>query len=57
MHVNNNGSNTDYDPQDILLHCRMVNKIGYELGYRKLKSSEKLLIEMSKIELTLNLSS
>ena len=57
MHVSNNGSNTDYDPQDIPLHWRMVNKIGYELEYRKLKSSEKLLIEMSKIELTLNLSS
>ena len=57
MHVSNNGSNTDYDPQNTLLHWRMVNKIGYELEYRKLKSSEKLLIEMSKIELTLNLSS
>ena len=28
VHVCNNRSNTDYDPQDILLHCRMVNKIG-----------------------------
>ena len=28
VHVSNNRSNTDYDPQDILLHCRMLNKIG-----------------------------
>ena len=28
VHVSKNGSNTDYDPQDILLHRRMVNKIG-----------------------------
>ena len=28
VHVSNNRSNTDYDPQDILLHSRMVNKIG-----------------------------
>ena len=29
VHVSKNGLNTDFDPQDILLHCRMVNKIGY----------------------------
>ena len=28
VHVSNSRSNTDYDPQDILLHCRMVNKIS-----------------------------
>ena len=28
VHVSHNRSNTDYDPQDILLHCSMVNKIG-----------------------------
>ena len=28
VHVNNNRSNTDYYPQDIPLHSRMVNKIG-----------------------------
>ena len=28
VHVSNNRSNTDYDPQDIPLHSRMVNKIG-----------------------------
>ena len=28
VHVGNNRSNTDYDPQDILLHYRMINKIG-----------------------------
>ena len=28
VHVSNNRSNTDYDPQDILFHSRMVNKIG-----------------------------
>ena len=28
VHVCNNGSNTDYDPQDIPLHSRMVNKNG-----------------------------
>ena len=28
VHVSNNRSNTDYDPQDILLHYRMINKIG-----------------------------
>ena len=28
VHVINNRSNTDYDPQDILLHYRMINKIG-----------------------------
>ena len=27
-HVSNNGSNTDYDIQDILLHRRMVNKLA-----------------------------
>ena len=37
VHASNNRSNTDYDPQDILLHYRMINK----LGYRKLKLSEK----------------
>ena len=26
--VSNNRSNTDYDPQDILLHYGMINKIG-----------------------------
>ena len=28
VHVSNNRSDTDYDPQDIPLHSRMVNKIG-----------------------------
>ena len=28
VHVSNNRSNTDYDPQDISLHSRMVNKSG-----------------------------
>ena len=28
VHVTNNRSNTDYDPQNILLHYRMINKIG-----------------------------
>ena len=28
VNVSNNGSNIDYDHQDILLHCRMVNKTG-----------------------------
>ena len=28
VHVSNNRSNTDYYPQDIPLHSRMVNKIG-----------------------------
>ena len=28
VHVSNNRSNTDCDPQDIPLHSRMVNKIG-----------------------------
>ena len=28
VHVCNNRSNIDYYPQDILLHSRMVNKIG-----------------------------
>ena len=28
VHVSNNRSNTDYDPQDILLHCIIVNKVG-----------------------------
>ena len=28
VHVSNNRSNTDYDPQDILLHCKIVNKTG-----------------------------
>ena len=28
VHVSNNGSNSDYDPQDILLHCRMVNRMA-----------------------------
>ena len=28
LHVSNNRSKTDYDPQDIPLHYRMVNKIG-----------------------------
>ena len=28
VHVSNNRSDTDYDPQDILLHYRMTNKIG-----------------------------
>ena len=28
VHVSNNRSNTDYDPQDIPLHSRMVNKNG-----------------------------
>ena len=28
VHVSDNRSNTDYDPQDILLHCRMINKTG-----------------------------
>ena len=28
VHVNNRRSNTDYDPQKILLHRRIVNKIG-----------------------------
>ena len=28
VYVSNNRSNTDYDPQDIPLHSRMVNKIG-----------------------------
>ena len=28
VHISNNGSNTDYDPHDILLHCRMVHKTG-----------------------------
>ena len=28
VNVSNNRSNTDYDPQDILLHYRMINKIG-----------------------------
>ena len=28
LHASNNRSNTDYDPQDIPLHSRMVNKIG-----------------------------
>ena len=28
VHVCNNRSNTDYDPQDILLHSRTVKKIG-----------------------------
>ena len=27
-HVSNSSSNTDHDRQDILLYCRMVNKIG-----------------------------
>ena len=27
VHVSNNGSHADYDPQDILLHHRMVKKI------------------------------
>ena len=40
VHVTNNSSNTDYDPQDIPLLSRMVNKIGEKLGYRK-KLSEK----------------
>ena len=28
VHVSNSRSNTDYDPRDILLHCRMVNKLA-----------------------------
>ena len=28
VHVSNNRSNTDYDPQDVPLHSRMVHKIG-----------------------------
>ena len=28
VHVSNNRSNTDYDPQDILLYNKMINKIG-----------------------------
>ena len=44
VHVSNNRSNTDYDPQEILLHHRMINKIGLKLGYRKLKLSEKFKV-------------
>ena len=28
---------SDYNPQEILFHCRMVNKTGQKLRYRKLK--------------------
>ena len=28
VHVSNNRSNTDYDPQNILLYYRMINKSG-----------------------------
>ena len=28
VHASNNRSNTDYDPPDVLLHYRMINKIG-----------------------------
>ena len=28
VHVSDSRPNTDYDPQDILLHCRMVNKLA-----------------------------
>ena len=33
--TNNNGSNTDYDPQEIRLHCRIVNKICQKLSSEK----------------------
>ena len=28
VQVSKSRSNTDYDPQDVLFHCRLVNKIG-----------------------------
>ena len=50
VYVSNNSSNTDYDPQDIPLHSRMVTKIGEKLGYRK-KLSEKFKRRVSLLTL------
>ena len=45
VHVCNKRSNSDYDPQDILLHSRMVNKWAKNFDTEKLNLSEKLSVE------------
>ena len=45
VHVCNKRSNSDYDPQDILLHSRMVNKLAKNCDTEKLNLSEKLSVE------------
>ena len=45
VHVCNKRSNSDYDPQDILLHSRMVNKWTKNCDTEKLNLSEKLSVE------------